>query len=128
MARQPRYDAEYFPYYVKEGKTFTVVKHRYGLMGIGFIAELFKILARTPHHFIHLSDESDELYFWSTVGIDADKGREITIEAINRRITEEELKEHQEKVLEIAAEAREAKQALLTEFVIESTETEDEDE
>lgn len=77
MARPIRYEADYFPFYVKEGRTLFVLKRRYGLQGIGFFTEVLRLLTRTPYHFIRLQDESDEIYFWETVGIEQSKGEEM---------------------------------------------------
>lgn len=70
MARPEKYTADYYPMYVKDGRTLTVLQHKFGLAGIGFFTNLMRLLASTPHHYIDLSSEADRLYISSKIGCD----------------------------------------------------------
>ena len=77
MGRE-RHDADYFPFYVKEGKTLFFLKKKFGLEGIGFFTELMRLLTRTPFHFITIKEnEIDEIYFWESIGTNKERGNEI---------------------------------------------------
>lgn len=75
--RRFRYDAEYFPFKIKEGKTFTILQQKYGNEGLGFFTNLMRLLTRTPHHFVIILDEVDDMYFWAQCGTDEEKGKPI---------------------------------------------------
>lgn len=72
--RKARYDAEYFPFLIKEGKTFTILQQKFGNSGMGFFTNLMRLLTRTPHHFVVIEDDVDEMYFWAQCGTDASNG------------------------------------------------------
>lgn len=59
--------------YVKDGRTLTVLQHKYGLAGIGFFTNLMRILSDTPDHYLNLSSEADRLYMSSKIGCDEDE-------------------------------------------------------
>lgn len=70
MARPEKQTADYFPFYVKDGRTLTVLQHKHGLAGIGFFTNLMRILTSTPKHYINLNDDSDIVYFSARIGCD----------------------------------------------------------
>lgn len=69
MARPERHDVEYFPFFVKQGKTLTILHNKYGLEGIGFFTNVMRFLAITPDHHYCIKNESDMMHFISVVGI-----------------------------------------------------------
>lgn len=75
--RPERHDADYFPFYCKDGKTLFILQHKFGLEGIGFFTNLMRLLTTTPDHYLCISDPGDALYFFSRIGIDEDRGLEI---------------------------------------------------
>lgn len=94
MGRPSRKDADYFPFYVKDGRTLTVLQQAYGLAGIGFFTNLMRILTQTPDHFINISDEADRIFFFAHIGTDEVTGAEMlkTIQKtkkIHRKLWEE---------------------------------------
>ena len=67
MGRPERHDADYFPFYVKDGKTLFILESKYGLQGIGFFTNLMRFLTRQTDHHICIKDESDRLYFFAQI-------------------------------------------------------------
>lgn len=77
MGRRSRRDADYFPFFVKEGRTLTVLQQNHGLAGIGFFTNLMRMLAAKPGHYISIKDRSDRLYLFARLGIDEITGLEM---------------------------------------------------
>jgi hypothetical protein len=75
QGRPERHDADYFKFYVKDGKTLFVLQHKYGLEGIGFFTNLMRLLTSTPNHYICIQDPGDALYVFSRIGVDEEKGK-----------------------------------------------------
>jgi len=48
LANKLKETVDYFPLYVKNGRTFYVLKKKYGLKGIGFFTELLRALSQEP--------------------------------------------------------------------------------
>jgi hypothetical protein len=59
MANKLKETVPYFPFFVADGRTFFVLKKRYGALGIGYFTELFRLLARTPGHVFSMRDDFD---------------------------------------------------------------------
>jgi len=74
MARPERHDADYFPFYAKNGKTLFILQSHYGLSGIGFFTNLMRLLTVTPDHHLSIADEADRLYFFSQIGCTEEEG------------------------------------------------------
>jgi hypothetical protein len=74
MARPERHDADYFPFYVKDGKTLFILESKYGLQGIGFFTNVMRFLTRQTDHHICIADESDRLYFFAQIRCPEDSG------------------------------------------------------
>ena len=74
MARPERHDADYFPFYVKDGKTLFILESKYGLQGIGFFTNLMRFLTRQTDHYICIADESDRIYFFAQLKCSEDVG------------------------------------------------------
>ncbi|MCL2793616.1 MAG: hypothetical protein FWD87_11080 [Spirochaetaceae bacterium] len=78
MARPERRDVDYFPFYVKRGKTLNILQSKYGLEGIGFFTNLMRFLSLTPDHHYCIKDELDKLNFFAEIGVqDEEKGIEM---------------------------------------------------
>jgi hypothetical protein len=69
MARPERHDVDYFPFFVKQGKTLTILHNKYGLEGIGFFTNVMRFLAITPDHHYCIKNDSDIIHFMAVVGI-----------------------------------------------------------
>ena len=77
MGRPERHDADYFPFYVKDGKTLFILESKYGLQGIGFFTNLMRFLTRQTDHHICIKDESDRLYFFAQIRCPEDLGTDM---------------------------------------------------
>ena len=77
MARPERHDADYFPFYAKDGRTLFLLQSHFGLEGIGFFTNLFRFLTLTPDHHICIQEESDQLYLFAKIGIEVKRGLEM---------------------------------------------------
>ena len=77
MTRTARHDADYFPFYVKDGKTLFILQEKYGLRGIGFFTNLMRFLCKQPDHHICIESETDRLYFFAQIHADEKEGLEI---------------------------------------------------
>ena len=77
MARPMRRDADYFPFICKDGKTFSILRNRFPLEGIGFFTELCIILTTTPDHHIQLKTDVDFEYLCSKMKCEKDKATAI---------------------------------------------------
>lgn len=77
MARPMRRDADYFPFICKEGKTFSILRNRFPLEGIGFFTELCIILTTTPDHHIQLKTDVDFEYLCSKMKCEKNKATAI---------------------------------------------------
>lgn len=77
MGRPERHDADYFPFYVKDGKTLYILESKYGLQGIGFFTNLMRFLTRQTDHHICIQDESDRLYFFAQIRCPEDVGMDM---------------------------------------------------
>lgn len=63
MAGRPTKDAvEYFPHYVKQGKTMFIIEQRYGNDGYAFWFKLLELLASSEGHVYSCSNDSDWLF------------------------------------------------------------------
>lgn len=74
MARPERHDADYFPFFVKDGKTLYILESKYGLEGIGFFTNLMRFLTRQTDHHICIKEESDRMYFFAQIRCPEDIG------------------------------------------------------
>jgi len=83
MPRRERFDADYFPFYAKDGRTLTVLQHKHGLAGIGFFTNLMRALTLTPRHYIELDMEADRLYFFAKIGCDDIEGIRMVETMVN---------------------------------------------
>jgi hypothetical protein len=77
MARPERHDVDYFPFYVKDGRTLFIIEGKFGALGTGIFTNLFRFLSRTPDHNFQVITESDEMYLFTNLKCDPEIGREI---------------------------------------------------
>jgi len=60
MANRIKETAEYFPFFVKDGKTLFVLQRKYGLSGIGFFTQIMRMLSQSPAHYYVYGDEYEK--------------------------------------------------------------------
>jgi len=77
MGRPQRHDVDYFPFYVKDGKTLFVLESKYGCTGTGFFTNVMKFLSRTPDHHFCISDPGDRMWFFSKTYCDEESGLDM---------------------------------------------------
>ena len=77
MARIARHDVDFFPFYVKDGKTLYILESKYGLQGIGFFTNLMRFLCKQPDHHICIEIETDRLYFFAQIHSAEDIGMDM---------------------------------------------------
>lgn len=77
MTRTARHDVDYFPFYVKDGKTLFILESKYGLQGIGFFTNLMRFLCKQPDHHICIEDESTRLYFFAQLRCPEELGTDM---------------------------------------------------
>jgi hypothetical protein len=77
MTRTARHDVDYFPFYVKDGKTLFILESKYGLQGIGFFTNLMRFLCKQPDHHICIESETDRLYFFAQIHCQEDVGMDM---------------------------------------------------
>lgn len=77
MARPERRDVDYFPFYIKDGKTLFILESKYGCKGTGFFTNLMRFLCRTPNHYFQIKSESDRMYLYAALKCDEVSGAEM---------------------------------------------------
>ncbi|MDY7027966.1 MAG: DUF4373 domain-containing protein [Spirochaetota bacterium] len=60
MANKIKDTVEYFPFFVKHGRTLFVLQNKYGLAGIGFFTQIMRWLAQSPGHYYPYNDDFDK--------------------------------------------------------------------
>lgn len=74
MARPEKHDVDYFPFYVKDGKTLFILESKYGCKGTGFFTNVMRFLCQTPDHHFCIKAPADRLYFFAKVKCDEESG------------------------------------------------------
>ena len=78
MAGRPeKHTADYFPFFVKDGRTLFVLETQYGATGTGVFTNVMRFLCSTPDHHFSIGNPSDRLFFFSKLHIDEAKGMEM---------------------------------------------------
>lgn len=77
MARPERRDVDYFPFYVKDGKTLFILEGKYGCKGTGFFTNVMRFLCSTPDHHFQIRDMADQLYFFTKCHCDEESGLDM---------------------------------------------------
>jgi len=69
MANKIKETVEFFPFFVKNGRTLYVLQNKYGLAGIGFFTQMLRWLAQSPGHFYAYVDDFDKDRFNQYCGL-----------------------------------------------------------
>ncbi len=75
--RPERHDADYFPFYVKDGKTLRVLESKYGCVGTGFFTNVLRFLCQRPDHHFSILDEGDRVWFFSYMKCEEEIGLDM---------------------------------------------------
>jgi len=67
MARPERHDVDYFPFFVKSGKTLDFLELKYGPEGTGYFTNILRFLSQTPDHYYCIKDETEKMVFLSRI-------------------------------------------------------------
>lgn len=74
MGRSERHDVDYFPFYVKSGRTLKLLEYHYKAKGTGFFTNVLRELAKSPDHHIDLSDDFERAMFFVDTKVTEDEG------------------------------------------------------
>jgi len=77
MARPERHDVDYFPFYVKDGRTLHILEGKYQCKGTGFFTNVCRFLSQRPDHHFCLRDEGDRMWFFSSAYCDEESGMDM---------------------------------------------------
>ena len=77
MGRKERKDVDYFPFWIKDGRTLHILEDKYECKGTGFFTNLFRFLGQRPDHHFCLQDPGDRRWFFSTVKCDEESGLDM---------------------------------------------------
>ena len=67
MARPERHDVDYFPFFVKSGKTLDFLELKYGPEGTGYFTNILRFLSQTPDHYYCIKEETEKMVFLSRI-------------------------------------------------------------
>lgn len=77
MGRPERHDVDYFPFYVKDGRTLNILESKYKCKGTGFFTNLFRFLSERPDHHFCVADPGDLLWFLSRTHCDEESALDM---------------------------------------------------
>jgi len=77
MARPERHDVDYFPFYIKDGRTLFILESKYGCKGTGFFTNVMRFLCSTPYHHFCIQENADRLYFFAKTKCDEESGADM---------------------------------------------------
>ena len=77
MARPPRKNADYFPFYAKDGRTLYILESKYGCKGTGFFTNVMRFLTLETNHHVDILDDTDRMYFFSKCHCDEESGMDM---------------------------------------------------
>ena len=77
MARPERRDADYFPFYAKDGKTLFILEEKYGCKGTGFFTNVMRFLTLQEDHHFCIKEDADRLYFFAKTKCDEESGLDM---------------------------------------------------
>jgi hypothetical protein len=77
MARPERHDADYFPFYAKDGKTLFILESKYQCKGTGFFTNVMRFLTLEKDHHFCIKAPEDRLYFFSKCKCDDVSGADM---------------------------------------------------
>jgi len=67
MGRPERHDVDYFPFFVKSGKTLDFLELKYGPEGTGYFTNILRFLSTTPNHYYCIREETEKMVFLSRI-------------------------------------------------------------
>ena len=67
MGRPERHDVDYFPFFVKSGKTLDFLELKYGPEGTGYFTNILRFLSQTPDHYYCIKEETEKMVFLSRI-------------------------------------------------------------
>lgn len=73
MARPPRNNVDYFPFYCKEGRAMFYIEEKYGNDGYAAWIKILRQLAVTNFHYLNLSDDVDAMYLAAKCKVSEDQ-------------------------------------------------------
>jgi len=77
MARPERANADYFPFYAKDGRTLFLLESKYQCKGTGFFTNVMRFLTLETHHHVNIQEETDKLYFFSKCHCDEESALDM---------------------------------------------------
>ncbi len=77
MARPERKNADYFPFYAKDGRTLFILEGKYRCKGTGFFTNVMRFLTLQDNHHFCIADETDQMYFMSKCHCDEELGMDM---------------------------------------------------
>ena len=77
MARPERANADYFPFYAKDGRTLFLLESKYQCKGTGFFTNVMRFLTLETHHHVKIQEETDRLYFFSKCHCDEESALDM---------------------------------------------------
>jgi len=81
MARPQRYNVDYFPHYISDGKKMFIIESRFGNDGYATWFKILETLSKTDHHYIDLFDQPTLMFLAARCHVTEDRLIEI-IDAI----------------------------------------------
>lgn len=77
MARPKRYNVDYFPHYISDGKKMFVIESKHGNDGYSCWFKILETLAKSDNHFVNCNDEMNMMYLAAKCRVSIDKLTEI---------------------------------------------------
>lgn len=77
MARPKRMTVDYFPHYVKGGRTIFILENRFGNDGYAFWFKVLEVLGESEGHFFNCSDRSNWEYLLAKTRVSVETAEEI---------------------------------------------------
>lgn len=77
MARPERRNADYFPFYSKDGRTLYLLESKYDCKGTGFFTNVMRFLTLETDHHVSIQDETDRMYFFSKCKCDDESAMDM---------------------------------------------------
>ena len=75
--RKEKHTVDYFPHYVKHGKTMSILEQKYGNDGYAFWFKLLELLGESEHHIYNIKKTEDRIYFFSRCNTGEEAGIEM---------------------------------------------------
>lgn len=77
MGRPQKYTVDYFPHFVKEGKTIFILQSQYRNDGYAFWFKLLEIVSATDNHVLDVRNSADWQYLLAKTLVDEETGQKI---------------------------------------------------